>query len=251
MRFAKGLGVLLPGVVLLTLWQMASSFGEVGFFVGQPSRVGVRIAEELSNGRLLSDIAITASQAVLGLAIGGAVGGLFGCLLGMNKALRRMFNPYVDALGVIPPIAFGPLAVLVMGTGFGMKAGFATLSAGMIMLGYAFVGVANLDPKIIEFAKSCRPNAARLWSMVILPASLNWIAGGARAALGAALVGAFVGQLISSSDGLGHRIQRSLGLFDIDGVWVGIFGFVLLGIAITGALVGVTRILTGIVRHRI
>lgn len=247
----SSLWILAPAAVVFGVWELVASLDGLSFFIGRPTRIAMRLLTEVSSGGLLLDLAVTGWQATLGLLIGGGLGALFGIALGMNATLRRVAAPYVDALGVIPPIAFGPIAVLTLGTGFEMKAGFAALSAALVMLGYAFVGVAAIDVKLLEFARSTPHRRRRMWSLVVLPASLGWIVGGARAALGAALIGAFVGELVSASEGLGFRIQRSLGLVDIDGVWVAIIGFAALGLVATGLLQLISEAVTRRVRHRV
>lgn len=198
----------------------------------------------------MEDMLLTAAQSAVGLLVGVIVGGVLGISLALQTTVRRMATPYVDAVSVVPPIAFGPMAVLLFGTGFQMKAGFAGVAAGLAMLAYAFAGASSIDPRWLEMVRGRPSKRFRVWSTIIFPASLGWIANGTRAALAAALIGAFVGQLISSSDGLGYRIQRALGLFDINGVWVGIIGFAVVGVALSALLQGAFSILRHYYRHR-
>ncbi|HVG19337.1 MAG TPA: ABC transporter permease subunit [Blastocatellia bacterium] len=228
-----------------------ASLGGLSFFVGTPSAVAQRLVIEVTSGTLLRDIWVTAQQATLGLILGALVGGAVGVTLALQRSVRDIVAPYVEGLGVIPPIAFGPLAVLLLGTGFQMKVGFAALSAGLVMLGYAFVGGASLDPRLLEFVRITPHEARRMWLLILLPAFSTWIVGGMRAALAAALVGTFVGQILSASEGLGYRIQRSLGLFDIDGVWIGIIGFAALGLAMSAIVQGASEQLMKRMRHHV
>jgi NitT/TauT family transport system permease protein len=228
--------LVLPAIVLLAAWQLFATIADLSFFLGDPIAVGIRLGREVSAGTLLRDVWVTGQQAAAGLLLGATLGGIAGVTLALQSTIRRIMTPYVDALGVIPPIAFGPIAVLLLGTGFQMKVGFAALSAGLVMLGYAFVGGGSLDRRLLEFVQTTPHEKHRVWMVVLLPAFSAWIVGGLRAALAAALVGTFVGQILSASEGLGYRIQRSLGLFDIEGVWVGIIGFAFLGLVMTAGL---------------
>lgn len=251
MMHHRRLLLILPALLIVGAWHALSYFAQLSFFIGTPVGVAERLWEELGTGTLARDVWVTAIQASLGLVIGGICGGVLGVTLALRKSVREIISPYVEALGVIPPIAFGPLAVLLLGTGFQMKVGFAALSAGLIMLGYAFVGGSSLDRRLLEFVQISPHDRRRVWGLIFLPAFSTWIVGGVRAALAASLVGTFVGQILSSSEGLGYRIQRALGLFDIDGVWVGILGFAALGLVMSGLVQVVSEQLMKRVRHHI
>lgn len=245
------LAVTLPAIFVVVVWELAVAVIGNTFFTGSPQGVALRAYDQVIHGKLIKDCLVTGREAGLGLLIGVFSGGAVGMSLALNLFVRRMAAPYIDALAVIPPIAFGPLAVLALGTGDEMKVGFAALSAALVMLGYAFVGGMSLDERILETLRVIPHRRWRKWLLVIMPAFSTWLVGGLRAALAAALVGAFVGEIISSSRGLGYHIQHALGLFDIDDVWVGILGFCLVGVTLSMTVQVLAEAALRTIRHHV
>jgi NitT/TauT family transport system permease protein len=65
---------------------------------------------------------------------------------------------------------------------------------------------------------------------IYLPSALSWMFSSLHTAVGFAVVGAVVGEYLGSSAGLGYLIQQAEGVFDVTGVFAGMFvlmGFVL------------------------
>jgi NitT/TauT family transport system permease protein len=62
-----------------------------------------------------------------------------------------------------------------------------------------------------------------------VPSTLPAIIGMFRINIGFALVGAVVGEFISSQRGLGHLIYSASSLYDLNTVWVGLFVLMFVG----------------------
>ena len=69
----------------------------------------------------------------------------------------------------------------------------------------------------------------RIFKSVIVPSTLPAIIGMFRINIGFALVGAVVGEFISSQRGLGHLIYSASSLYDLNTVWVGLFVLMFVG----------------------
>ena len=65
---------------------------------------------------------------------------------------------------------------------------------------------------------------------VVGPTAIIWVLAGARINIGMALLGAFIGEFIGSSSGLGHLIIVAEGLFNVSQIWVGVFGIVIVAL---------------------
>ena len=69
----------------------------------------------------------------------------------------------------------------------------------------------------------------RIFRSVIVPSTLPAIIGMFRINIGFALVGAVVGEFISSQRGLGHLIYNASSLYDLNTVWAGLFVLMFVG----------------------
>src|SRR3546814_10656256 len=63
----------------------------------------------------------------------------------------------------------------------------------------------------------------QIFYQVIVPSSLPAIIATFRINIGFGLVGAVVGEFISSKRGLGHIVYTASSLYDLNTVWVGLF----------------------------
>jgi NitT/TauT family transport system permease protein len=66
---------------------------------------------------------------------------------------------------------------------------------------------------------------------VYMPSALSWMFSSLHTSVGFAVVGAVVGEYLGAAEGLGYLIQQAEGVFDVTGVFAGMFvltAFVLL-----------------------
>jgi NitT/TauT family transport system permease protein len=66
----------------------------------------------------------------------------------------------------------------------------------------------------------------------VVPSTLPAIIATFRINVGFGLVGAVVGEFISSQRGLGHMIYTASSLYDLNSVWVGLFTLMIVGFAL-------------------
>ena len=82
-----------------------------------------------------------------------------------------------------------------------------------------------------------------------LPSALPSILAGMKVSISLALVGAIVGEFVSSQRGLGYVIMSAQGTFDTVRVFAAIFVLALMGMALFSLLVWLERRLTPWLRH--
>jgi NitT/TauT family transport system permease protein len=228
---------LLPAVALVTAWELATRDNSVAtFYFGRPSAVMNIIAADFSNGSLLTNVWTTASEAGLGFLIGTLAGAASGLVLWFSRLAFSISRPYAIALGATPAFALAPLFIIWFGTGLWSKIAIAAFSTFVVAAVQAYRGVEAADRRYVRVAQGLGARRSQIFRKVIVPSALTWIFGAAQLNVGLALLGAFIGEVISSEAGLGHEIMVASGLFDISRVWAGIFSFVFLALVATDAL---------------
>ena len=94
---ARGVTALLPGIVLLALWQWASGHIIKAIYISKPTDVALRLYELFSSGEIYPHLLTTGQELVLSYVIGVATGILAGYGLGRSPRLAKIFEPYVMA----------------------------------------------------------------------------------------------------------------------------------------------------------
>ena len=202
--------------ILLGLWQWGTRGASLNAFLfGSPSAIASDLVTMVSDGSLWTDARVTGLETLGGFVLGNLLGTAFGLSLWFSRFISRVVQPFVLALGSVPVVALAPIAIIWFGTGFASKLAMATLSVVVVALVIAYKGALGVDPDQINLMRSLGASRRQIFRLLVLPASLTDIFAGLKLTVGFALVGAIVGEFMSSSEGLGHAIFKAGSLYAI------------------------------------
>ncbi len=203
------------------------------------------IARAFGNLTASGELPRAAGQSLLVLFVGWAAGILAGIPAGLLMAryrlVERSLDTYVNALYATPTVALVPLIINWFGFTLLARMVIVFLFAVFPVLINTFQGVRNVEPNLIEVAKSFCSGESRLWRDVVLPSALPYIVAGLRLAIGRALVGLVVAELFTSIAGFGGIIERSTSAIRYDRMMVPIALLMAIGIGLTEGLKGLER----------
>ena len=229
-----GLGTLLT---LLLGWELLAWSGWVKpLFISSPSRIW-RAAQWLFANGLWTDIRVSLVEFGGGFALALLLGAPLGLALGWYQRLRAMFDPLVSALYATPRVALVPLFILWLGIGISSKIAIVFLGAVFPILVNVSAGLRTLDETLVRCARAFGANNWQLFVTVALPSTLPFLIAGMKLAVGRALVGVVVGELVASTAGVGHMMSIAGATFQTDKVFVGVILLGGFGWALT-ALIG-------------
>jgi NitT/TauT family transport system permease protein len=86
-----------------------------------------------------------------------------------------------------------------------------------------YQGVKEVSPTILANARMLGMTEQQLMRHVYWPSALSWMFSSLHTSVGFAVVGAVVGEYLGSAAGLGYIIQQAEGVFDVAGVFAGMF----------------------------
>jgi ABC-type nitrate/sulfonate/bicarbonate transport system permease component len=118
----------------------------------------------------------------------------------------------VAALYASPQVAFLPLLIIWLGIGFTSKVALVFIGSVIIMIINTETGVAQVDPRLIETARSFTASERQVLTKIVLPAALPIILAGMRLSIGRALVMVVVAEIYASNRGLGYLIFQASGM---------------------------------------
>lgn len=223
--------LLLPGATLILIWQLYVSLNARSeFYLGSPFGVAKEFYTSLFYGNLALDFSVTLTEAVIGFLMGVSLGTLFGLLLWLSTGVYKIAKPYLIILGALPVFALGPILIFWFGTGMFSKIVIGFLSTFVISLTQSYNGAIHADRNLLVLIQSFGGTKMDIFKRIVVPSSFVWVLAGARINISMALLGAFVGEFISSKAGLGHHIIIAEGLFNVNQIWVGVIGLVLIAL---------------------
>ncbi|MGI4747439.1 MAG: ABC transporter permease [Janthinobacterium lividum] len=229
---------------VIVIWQWQTATGAVSAFLyGSPSGVAAALVATVRDGSLWTDLTTTALETLAGFALGNVIGTTLGLLLWYSKFVSRVLQPFILALGSIPIIALAPITIIWFGTGFASKVAMSTLSVLVVSIIIAYKGALGVDPDQINLMLSLRARRSQVFRLLVVPASMTDIFAGLKLTVGFALVGAIVGEFMSSTQGLGHQIFKSGSLYAISAVFAELTVTVILALVLSSVVTHVERML--------
>jgi NitT/TauT family transport system permease protein len=230
-----GRALLQAGAValLLLLWQFGVRVGWISdFLFGSPAGIYTVLLRMAANGELLADTSYTLFEAILGFVIGTVFGSIAGLALWYSVFVARLVEPFIVAINSVPKIALAPIIVLWFGTGLVSKVALAVSVTAIVALIAAYQAARDADADLQALLISMGATKHQIFYKAVVPSTLPSIIATFRINIGFGLVGAVVGEFISSQHGLGHLVYNASSFYDLNTVWVGLFvlmavGFVL------------------------
>jgi NitT/TauT family transport system permease protein len=207
------------------------------FYVSNPQNVAVTLYEWFYTGVVWQHITVTAQETLIGFMIGASLGLSIGLLLGSNRALGEVLNPFVVSLYSIPRLALVPLFVLWFGLGFSSKVIFVTVVVFFLVFFTTFSGVREVSPSLVNTLRVMGANRWHLLTKVTIPSAMTWMLTGLRVSVPYALVGAVTAEIVSSNQGLGYLLVRSSNQFYVQGVFAAILLMIILSLTMLGAVI--------------
>jgi NitT/TauT family transport system permease protein len=227
----------IPLVVFIVTWELfVRGNRERLFFFGSPIRVAGYLWAKTLDLSLPIDFLVTLGEALAGFIIGNLIGTAAGLILWYSRTAFVIAKPYIVALGSAPIFALAPILIIWFGTGVLSKIMIASLSTVFIALLQAYTGASEVSSDYVRLMKTFGSSKGQIFRKVIAPASIVWVMSAFRLNVGFALLGAFIGEFISSNQGLGHLILVESGRFNISLVLCGVLLLVCMALMLTFAI---------------
>ena len=220
--------------VMITAWELATGSAKLNAFLfGSPSAIWGHLVKMAQDGSLLRDTAVTGGETLLGFGLGNLIGTVLGLALWYSRFVSRVVHPFIVALGSIPIVALAPIVIIWFGTGLASKVAMSTLSVVVVALVIAYKGATGVDEDQINLMRTLGATKWQVFRRVVVPASLGDIFAGLKMTIGFALIGAIVGEFMSSSEGLGHAIFKAGSLYIISKVFAALVATIALALVLT------------------
>ncbi len=228
--------------LIVVVWEFAVQYGFLKVYLyGQPSGILQRAIVFAGDGTWARDFYVTAEEAIIGFVCGSALGSLCGLALWLSPTLAAVLRPLIVAINGVPKIALAPLIIIWFGIDIQAKIAIAGTLTFIVSLITTLNGTAQVDPDLIRLMRSLGATRLQIWRKIVVPATMPWMLSALRLNIGFALIGAVVGEYISSKEGLGYRVYYAGVLYDLNGVWVGIFSLMALALFLDFVVSGVER----------
>ena len=183
--------------------------------------------EGYQNSTLWEHLGFSLFRVVVGFFFGALVGIPLGYAMGLSGWFRGWFDPIVEFMRPVPPLALIPLVIIWAGIGEVGKIILLFLAALWIMTIAARAGVSGVNITKVHAAYSLGASKWQIMRHVIMPNSLPEIFTGARVAMGVCWGTVVAAELVAAEKGAGMMIMVASKFQLTDIV---IMGIILIGI---------------------
>lgn len=204
---------MLSVVVVLLIWQWGSSQTS-GLLLPPPSAVLGKFLDPVWFAALMRAVSQSLVQLALGFALTLVIAVPLGMVIGRYRVLREMFEPVINAIYAIPPVAFVPFLVIWFGLFFEARVALVFLMSFFDVLVVIIAGARDVRRPLIDVGRSFGASRLQQLRLIVLPSLLPFFIGALRVGSARAINGMITAELFFAAVNLGAMMKRSTQQFD-------------------------------------
>jgi NitT/TauT family transport system permease protein len=219
----------LVAIVAIALWYVLTTYKVFGkillppFFFSTPLDVAQQVVDWFASGVIWKHLWVTLEESILAFVLGSLGGVAVGFWFARQPRTAAVFDPYVKMVNALPRVVLAPIFTLWLGLGIWSKVALGITLVFFIVFFNVYQGVKEVSPTVLANARMLGMSERQLMRHVYWPSALSWMFSSLHTSVGFAVVGAVVGEYLGSAAGLGYLIQQAEGVFDVAGVFAGMF----------------------------
>jgi ABC-type nitrate/sulfonate/bicarbonate transport system permease component len=195
-------------LVFLVAWQLVAAAQLVpALFLPAPTDIAVALVQMFQEPTIWIDLETSGQEFLLGYALAAVIGLPLGLLAGRYRRLAWSLDPFISFFYSMPRIALVPLLIIWFGIGIYSKVAVVFLGAFFPIAINTMAGIRSLDPALLRAARSFCASELQVFRTIALPGSVPFTLTGLRLAVGHALVGVVVGELVAAQHGIAQRMS--------------------------------------------
>jgi NitT/TauT family transport system permease protein len=233
LEYGKGLAII---VILLLMWEGAALLIQNNYILpslGEIFSVLLHPFQPVLGGEtLIENTFVSLKEVVTGFLCAAALAIPAGLLIGWSQEVRTYFNPVIQILRPVPPIAWMPFAIAWFGIGLNSVLFIIVMGAFFPILINTVDGVNGVRRRWIEVSEMLHATQYEQVRTVVVPGASPAIWTGLRVSFGVAWMCVVAAEMLpGTSAGLGFLIMYAynLGQLQVIGAGMIIIGIIGLG----------------------
>lgn len=147
-----------------------------------------------------------------------AVGIPLGLAMGVNQLVEEFFDPYVNALYVMPIAALVPAFIIWFGTGLQIRLVIVFIFAVFPIVINTFEGAKTAPANLLEVSRSFNASKRFMIKNVVIPHEIPYILAGLRLGIGRSVKGLVVTEIVVAVSGIGGILKIWSSSYQLEGV---------------------------------
>lgn len=198
----------LVSAVLLLLWQLGVVYTGTNVFPG-PIDVLAAMRDLYTQGKLAPYIIDSVGRVVAGYTLAILLGTPLGLLMGSRRDLATAMNPVIQLLRPISPLAWLPVAVVLLGVGNAPAILLIFLASFFPIVVSSMNAVMNVREVHLRVGRNFGLSPRQVLMRVLIPAATPQLVIGFRLTLGIAWLVVVAAEMLAVDSGLGYLVIDS------------------------------------------
>ena len=175
---------------------------------------------------------ISLQRVALGYSLAAIFGIGAGLAIGTNRFLRRGFDPLIQVLRTVPPLAWLPISLLVFQQADSAAIFVIFITAIWPIIINTAVGINEIPQDYTNVARVLRLSKRTYLVDILMPATAPYVFTGLRIAIGLAWLAIVAAEMLKADGGIGFFIwdayqQNYVGEIVLGVIWIGAIGLIL------------------------
>jgi nitrate/nitrite transport system permease protein len=155
---------------------------------------------------LVLQILISLQRVAIGYSLAAVVGVAAGLAIGLNDFLRRGFDPLIQVLRTVPPLAWLPISLLLMQQADPAAIFVIFITAIWPIIINTAVGIREVPQDYINVARVLRLGKISYLRDILMPATAPYVFTGLRISVGLAWLAIVAAEMLKADGGIGFFI---------------------------------------------
>ena len=201
-------------LMVLLLWQAGAVFADP-HHLPSPLLVILAMRHEAASGQLFLHLGATLLRVVAAFVLAMSVGSAIGIVMGQNRLINRLADPWLILLLNLPALVIIVLAYIWIGLNETAAIGAVALNKIPNAIVTLREGMRARDAGLDEMAQAYRFSRVTWLRHVLLPQLAPYFAASARSGLSLVWKIVLVVEMLGRSNGIGFQINMAFQLFDV------------------------------------
>jgi len=151
-------------------------------------------------------ILISLQRVALGYGLAAVVGIAIGGLLGLNRFIGKGFDPVIQVLRTVPPLAWFPISLMVFQNANTSAIFVIFITAIWPIIINTAVGIREIPEDYTNVSRVLRLRKSEYISNIVIPATVPYVFTGLRIAVGLAWLAIVAAEMLKADGGIGYFI---------------------------------------------
>lgn len=204
-------------LAFLLVWEFVIAANPINHFLfSKPSDVFTALKDGIQSKLFINDFCASATTTTIGALFGVILSLIISSLTFIYPIIIKRVEIVIGLLASLPILAIAPMFLVWFGTGLNMKIAIATFLVFLLATREIFEAKKECDNNWSDFKKYNSGQEIHFLTKILFPLTMSRLFTKIPEIVNISFLGVFIGEFIAADRGLGYRVLRAGGIYQVD-----------------------------------